>query len=639
MNGEFMIVSQTGSALPLSCARMSPSGSRPARLSAACLLLALAADPAAADGAWSFESARKLYKVEKLRPEDVLVPQVVVDESFRLPRGVGQGPELEIKSYEVVGTTLIPPSEVQRIVKPYLGPGRYMSDIQAARDALQAAYEERGFPTVAVQLPKQTLLDGRVRIEVIEARLGAVRVDNPGIDWYSEGGVRKATPHLQSGALVRTEDLEGDLARANHTPDRRVTPVLKAGQEPGSVDLDLKVDDRIPLHGSVEWNNYHTPGTPRERLTARVSYENLWQLEHELAVQYTFVPRPSEEFDEVQVWVLTYSAPNPWRDDDRLFAYAAWSDTTSILPTNTSINSLGNGFTTGARYNLGLPLPFVDWEWYHHSLVLGVDYKSVENALRQGVNTIKTPIRYLPWSVSYQGTVVRPNGFATVTAGTDFYIAGTIDSGGSKEDFQNNRGGINDNNIVDGTYAVYHLDVDTTLRLPALLQTLAQGRFLELPAPRRSFDDDATLVVGLSGQYADEPLVSTEQFPLGGRYSVRGYQEGEFFGDHGWDLQMEARTPALSGFLGGWLGEKIQGLLFYDTGQYFLLETDKDPVGDEFVDVKDNRLQGVGIGTRASFVDTPWGSVRGEAFLAFPTIETFNTKQGPHLFFQVTAEF
>ena len=192
---------------------------------------------------------------------------------------------------------------------------------------------------------------------------------------------------------------------------------------------------------------------------------------------------------------------------------------------------------------------------------------------------------------------------------------------------------------MDGTYAVYHLDVDTTLRLPALLQTLAQGRFLELPAPRRSFDDDATLVVGLSGQYADEPLVSTEQFPLGGRYSVRGYLEGEFFGDHGWDLQMEARTPALSGFLGGWLGEKIQGLLFYDTGQYFLLETDKDPVGDEFVDVKDNRLQGVGIGTRASFVDTPWGSVRGEAFLAFPTIETFNTKQGPHLFFQVTAEF
>ena len=623
---------------------MSPPGSRRARLLPACLLMPfLAADPAAADGAWSFESARKLYGVEKLRPEDVPVPEVVVDESFRLPRGVGQGPELEIKSFEVVGTTLIPPSEVQRIVKPYLGASRYMSDIQAARDALQSAYDERGFPTVAVQLPKQTLLDGRVRIEVIEARLGAVQVDNPGIDWYSESGVRKATPHLTPGALVRTEDLEGDLARANRPQDRRVTPVLKAGQEPGTVDLDLKVDDRVPVHGSLEWNNYRTPGTPRQRMNARVSYENLWQLEHEIAVQYTFVPTPKAQFDDVQVWVLSYVAPNPWRDQDRLFAYAAWSDTASLLPTNTSINSLGNGFTTGARYNLGLPLPFVEWDWYEHALVLGVDYKSIENALVQGVNTINTPIRYLPWSVSYQGTVVRPHGFATVTAGTDFHFAGTISTGGTKEDFQNNRGGINDNNLVDGTYAIYHLDVDTTLRLPGLLQTLAQGRFLELPAPRRSFDDDASLVVGLSGQYADEPLVSTEQFPLGGRYSVRGYLEGEAFGDHGWDLQMEVRTPALRGFLGGYLGEKIQGLLFYDVGEYYLLETQKhpgeEPLGDEFVDVGERRLQGVGIGTRASFLDTPWGAVHGEAFLAMPTIETFNTKRTPHLFFQVKAEF
>jgi hemolysin activation/secretion protein len=561
----------------------------------------------------------------------------VVDESFELPRGVGDGPEIEVKSYEVVGATLIAPSEVQALLRPYLGKGRYMSDIQKAREALQAEYDARGFDTVAVSLPQQTLLDGRVRLEVIEARIGAVRVENPGIDWYSEAGVRKATPHLQTGALVRSEELEEDIAQANRPRDRRVTPVLKAGAEPGTVDVDLKVDDRIPAHGSVEWNNYRTPGTPRQRTTARVSYENLWQLEHEMAVQYTFVPT-SKDFRDVQVWVLSYGAPNPWRESDRLFAYAAWSDSESILPTNSAINSLGNGFTTGARYNLALPLPWLDWEWYQHGLILGVDYKSIENALVQGVETIRTPIRYLPWSVAYQGTVIRPQGFSTFSLGADFHFAGTIASGGSKEDFQNNRGGVNDANIVDGNYAVYRLDVDTTFRLPGLLRTLAQGRFIELPTPTTSFDDDASLVVGLSGQYANEPLVSVEQFPLGGRYSVRGYLEGERFGDHGWDLQMEVRTPALKGFLGGFLGEKIQGLMFYDVGEFYLLET-QDDGGDGLVDLPENRLQGLGIGTRASLLETPWGSVRGEAFLALPTIETENTKRTPHLFFQVKAEF
>jgi hemolysin activation/secretion protein len=617
---------------------MPPRGPSYARAAAFAVLTTLAAGGAAADGAWSFEAARKLYHVRTLRPEDVPVPHVEVDPNAVLPRGVGEGPEIEVKSYEVVGATLIPPSEVREILKPYLGPGRYMSDVEAAREALQRAYEAKGFPVVAVTLPKQTLLDGRVRLEVIEPRLAQVTVENPGIDWASEASVRRRTPSLQPGALLRSEDLQRDLARASR-PDRRVTPVLKAGEEPGTVDVELKVDDRIPVHGSVEWNNYHTPGTPDERLTARLSYDNLWQADHTLGVQYTFVPRPSDQFDEVQVWVLTYGAPNPWRERDRVFAYAAWSDTSSLLPTNTSINSLGNGFTTGARYSLDLPLPFLDWEWYSHALVLGVDYKSIDNALFQGINTIRTPIRYLPWSVAYQANLVREQSFTTLRLGTDFHFAGTIDSGGSKEDFQNNRGGIREDNTVDGDYVIYSADLDTTIRLPGLLRTLAQGRFLELPPPTLPLDDDASVVLSMSGQYANQPLVSIEQFPLGGRNSVRGYLEGERFGDHGWDIQAEVRTPALRDFLGGTLGEKLQGLLFYDVGEFYLLQTDTDPVGDEFVDILEPRLQSVGVGTRASFLETPYGSLRGEAFLALPTIETENTKRTPQFFFQLTAEF
>jgi hemolysin activation/secretion protein len=599
-----------------------------------CLAALLAPAPAAADGAWSFESARKLYGVKKLRPEDVDVPPVIVDTSWVPPRGVGDGPQLEVKSYEVVGATLISPSEIQAVLKPYLGKDRYMSDVNAARDALQAAYEERGFRTVAVVLPKQTLLDGRVRIEVVEARLGLVTIENPGVDWYSVDGVREATPHLHPGAIVRAEDLAADMQKANEPFDRRVTPVLRAGAEPGTADLELKVDDRIPLHGSVEWNNYRTPGTPRQRMTVRLGYENIWQKQHESSLSYTFVPS-GRDFDDVQVWVLTYGAPNPWRESDKLFAYAAWSDTASVLPTNTLLNSLGEGFTTGLRYSLELPLPpALEVEWYRQSLLLGMDYKSIQNALVQGENTIDTPIRYLPWSVTYQGAFVRPHSLATVAVGTDFHFKGTIPSGGSEEDFQNNRGGIRDDSQVDGTYFIYHADFDATLRLPALLTTLAQGRFVDLPPPTLSWEDDATFYASLGGQYADEPLISVEQFPLGGRYSVRGYLEGEFFGDHGWDLQAELRTPALRDFLGGWLGEKIQGIAFYDVGEVYL----RDVLDDRIDDMQ--RLQGVGIGARGSIARSPVGSLTGEAFLAFPTIGTVNTeRREPAFFFQVKAEF
>lgn len=620
-----MFVSRTGRAVCLTCRAMSPLRGRVALLGAAALALGLAAR--ASGDASTFEGMRELYREEPLRLEDIYVPEVVPLQDVQLPKGVGDGPIVEVRGYEVVGATLIPPGEVRRILEPFVGPDKSMKDIQEARATLQREFEERGFPTVAVSLPQQTLLDGYVRMEVVEARLRLVTIENPGVDWYSDANVRRATPHLEEGALLRSEDLQEDVARANRPRDRAVTPVLKAGSEPGTVDLELKVDDRIPLHASLEWNNYHTPGTPRQRATARVTYDNLWGYEHQIGASYTFVPSTDgDEFDDVQVLVATYNAPMPWDEDQRAFLYAAWSDTESILPTQTDINSLGKGFTTGARYSIGLPAPDVA-EWFGHSVVLGVDYKSVENSLIQGINTIRTPIRYLPWSLAWTGTASGSQGFAALRLGTVFHFEGVV---GSKEDFQNNRGGIRDSNTVDGTWRVYQADFNTQLRLPGLLTTLAQGRFVSLPPPTTPFEEDWLLALDVAGQYADEALVSTEQFPLGGRYSVRGYLEGERFGDHGFQMQLELRTRALADFVGGFLGERVQGVFFYDYGEWFLRGTES---GEGVL--AEGNLQSVGLGLRTWLDDY----VRGEAFWGVPLVETENTKRAPRFQFQVRAEF
>ena len=43
-----------------------------------------------------------------------------------------------------------------------------------------------------------------------------------------------------------------------------------------------------------------------------------------------------------------------------------------------------------------------------------------------------------------------------------------------------------------------------------------------------------TLSLRLDGQISTEPLISNEQFGIGGVNSVKGYHEGEAFGDEGW---------------------------------------------------------------------------------------------------------
>ena len=63
----------------------------------------------------------------------------------------------------------------------------------------------------------------------------------------------------------------------NQLADRKVTPSLRTGLVPGTVDIDLEVQDTFPLHGSVELNNRYSPDTTQLRVNGAISYNNLWQ--------------------------------------------------------------------------------------------------------------------------------------------------------------------------------------------------------------------------------------------------------------------------------------------------------------------------------------------------------------------------
>src|SRR5262249_31634227 len=205
-----------------------------------------------------------LPRTPRASPLPVFVPPVRLEEP---PPPAEPGPEASeprfaIERFDVVGNTLLSPSEVDGALAPFVGADKRLADVEAARNALQKAYDAAGFLTVAVVLPQQNVSGGVGSLKVVDARLGGVHVGNDGVHWFSDDLVERDTPHLEPGAMLRQADLAADIQAANANPDRRVRPVLRAGQQEGSVDLDLVVDDRIPLHGGIEFTNERTPGSP-----------------------------------------------------------------------------------------------------------------------------------------------------------------------------------------------------------------------------------------------------------------------------------------------------------------------------------------------------------------------------------------
>ena len=85
---------------------------------------------------------------------------------------------------------------------------------------------------------------------------------------------------MAEGTVPNFTDVTRDVVAMNKLADLRVTPALQPGVEPGTVDIELNVKDKLPLHAAVELNNRYSADTTHLRLNGSVTYSNLWQAGH-----------------------------------------------------------------------------------------------------------------------------------------------------------------------------------------------------------------------------------------------------------------------------------------------------------------------------------------------------------------------
>src|SRR5262249_2807433 len=57
---------------------------------------------------------------------------------------------------------------------------------------------------------------------------------------------------------------------------------------------------------------------------------------------------------------------------------------------------------------------------------------------------------------------------------------------------------------------------------------------------------DWSVVLRANDQWASAPLINNEQFALGSTSSVRGYKEGQNYGDSGWRTLLDLRAPPVN---------------------------------------------------------------------------------------------
>jgi hemolysin activation/secretion protein/AraC-like DNA-binding protein len=572
----------------------------------------------------------------------------------RAPVSTNAGPRFNVERFLVEGNSLLKPDTIGDVitnVPDAFGTNVSFEGIQAALGDLQMAYRERGFVTVSVGLPPQKLTNATVKVQVIEAPLVAINVT--GNRYFSTANVLRALPSLHTNMLLNSHIFQRELDLANASRDRQIYPVIGPGPVPRTSALTLKVKDQLPLHGRVEINNQSTPGTPELRVNSSVQYDNLWNLDHQIGLQYSFSPeqwKGNDYFNQTPLddpLIANYSGyyrmplssassverevesnPSsfgynevthkfnlpPATDRPELNFYASRSTSETGVQSASPINIVNNppGLVIVSQdsadnltlnENLGgrLSVPLREIAGISSTLSLGLDYKNYRSAsyntnnfyatsiyqdtsgnfvtntaaTHSGQRPVYPSVDYLPLNFGLSGSIPDTWGTTYFNFQANFNLA-VLASSKSGTNASFNRVGFENvaySTNAQNNYVIIQSGVTRD-------QTIYKGWMVRLHA---------------DGQWANTPLFSNEQFAMGGTGGVRGYSEGELYGDTGWRMTIEPRTPQVNiGMADGNIPCWVRASAFVDYGEVYRL----DPTpGSTFAS---QQLLGVGSGVTAN---------------------------------------
>jgi len=441
-----------------------------------------------------------------------------------------------LNSVRIEGASAEMAPRLQAQADGYVGREISVGEIFELARALTAVYRNAGYILSQVIVPPQSLSDGVLRLVVVEGYIASVRIEG-------ESDARRTLAELgekiKASRPLHAATLERYLLIANELPGVQLRSVLTPSQTPGAADLVLIASSKR-VEGHVSLDNYGSRYLGTGQLGAGVAVNRLAG-DDQLRILATAAGDSEMGFGEIAYTRVLNS------EGLRLGAGAS---TTHTRPGDALEPFEIRGRADTANLSLGYPFLRT-----RNSSVLGralFDYRDIDTDIL-GARVIEDRIRALRLSLVWL-QLDRLAGQNTL------YLEASKGLGGTQaDDPLKSRAG------ADGGFGKLSFDYE---------------RFQPLGA-------NFGVTLGAGGQWTDEPLLSSEQFALGGRRFGRAYEPAEIVGDRALAARIEpAYFGRSAGVVGNW---QLYG--FWDGGKVWY----DDPPGSQR---PPQSLASAGFGTR-----------------------------------------
>lgn len=459
-------------------------------------------------------------------------PEIRIEEATSAPAPGADSVKVLVKDLRVTGASVYTQAELAAVAQFKPGSQLTLADLQAMAARITEYYRRRGYFVARAYLPAQDVTDNVVTIAVAEGRYGKVSLRNQ--SHLSDSVALGRLGGLDSGDPITIAPLESRLLLLSDVPGVKVNSTLVPGATPGTSDLLVDVTPGRLLTGSIDADNAGNPYTGEYRLGATLNLNN-----------------PLGRGDLASLRLLT-SGPGLH------YGRASYQ-----MPFG--------------RFSAGVAYSKLDYALGRQFEVLGA-HGTAEVASVFGTATlIRSRDSNLYAGLAYEDRTFqdRIDLFDSVTDKKAHVGIASL--------YGNHHDGIGGGglNAFFVALSAGSLDIQTPSAL-AVDATSARtnGSYSKLwfNASRvQRITDIVSVRAGVSGQIASKNLDPSEKMVLGGMDGVRGYPQGEAFGDQGYLATVEA-SLLLAG-LSGHVPGQVHLLGFVDNGRVTI---NKNPwfVGD-----------------------------------------------------------
>ncbi len=479
-----------------------------------------------------------------------------------------------VNSIEVAPSEILTKEEIDNLVRPLTGRNVFIEDIQKVIDDINNLYAEKGFVTARAFLPEQTVENGNIYIGLTESKIGNITVQKN--RWTKDGYITRRLPEKE-GELFDIVELEKDILDFNrYNEGIRLSANLKAGEKPGTTDIELSADENFPFHVMGIMDNAGRYNTGSLRGGAMLYADSLFGHRDRLSLGSYFSKGAQSPF-------AGYDFPVNKKDGRVGFMYSSTFANVKYGPL-AEIFNLKSG---GSQYSVYYSQPLIRKPGFELKSYVAANYKR---------SRTEANIRGLE------------------------FIGNVIDT---KDNITSVEAALQARK--DTKYGIWYFGQNAYYSIPIFDSDRDNNYFKYSGNVVRLHDFSHGVIGHLRGNYqivpGDKRIPYLDQMQTGGLATVRGYNEGLMIGKNGYFISGELMFPLLpreitsprTGNKIPFIGRYVKGAVFADTAGIFPAASEDYMDGSYFA-------ASLGMGLR---VQLP-ADLSARLYWGFPLIRNYN---------------